>query len=210
MNHHCSIIVKHLAGLVLLCFGISAFGAGDPVTGKTKAATCVACHGQDGNSQSEIYPSIAGQNANYLLTQLQAIQSGDRPAPLMTGQLDGLSAQDLLDLAAYYANQNMAVGGADATDADFLAMGEKIYRGGIASKGVAACLACHSPGGRGNSLAGFPKISGQFPSYIVQSLKEYSRKERGKTAHGLMMQQIAALLNDQEMQAVANYIYGLQ
>ena len=59
-----------------------------------------------------------------------------------------------------------------------LALGERIYRAGIAAKGVAACSACHSPHGAGNAPAGFPRIAGQHADYIVARLKDYRERRR--------------------------------
>lgn len=204
--------ISVLTSLLLLTFGTPTFAAhvvGDPVAGKAKSAPCAACHGQNGHSQNNLYPSLAGQNYKYMLTQLQAIQSLARSAPLMAGQLTDMSEQDLLDIAAHYAAQVPRVGGSNAEDADFLKLGERIYRGGIASRGVAPCIACHSPRGAGNSLAGFPRLSGQLPTYTTKALQNYREKTRGQTGNGFIMQDITTLLHDREIEALANYIYGL-
>lgn len=199
-----------LVGLLLLCHSTLSFGAeGNAVAGKAKAEPCAACHGQTGVSENDLYPSIAGQGFNYLLDQLKALQDGTRDAPLMAGQLASMSNQDLLDIAAFYASQTAVLGGSDATDSDLLTLGEQIYRGGVMSRGITACIACHSPRGNGNSLAGFPRLSGQLPAYTVQALKDYRNKARGNSANGLMMQQTAEWLSDKEIEALANYIYGL-
>lgn len=182
---------------------------GDAKSGQAKAATCVACHGQDGNSQNDLYPSIAGQHFSYLVRQLKDIQSGLRPAPLMIGQLANMSEQDLLDLAAFYSEQKSQLGGVEEGD-DLLSLGEQIYRGGLIKRKIAACSACHSPHGEGNKLASFPKLSGQLPASTIQSLKDYRDEVRGEgNTYGLIMQQNAKLLSDREIKAVANYIYGL-
>ena len=184
--------------------------AGNTLSGRSLSAPCASCHGVDGNSQIDLYPSLAGQHNNYLMIQLKAIQNGDRAVPLMTGQLDSFSAQDLVDLAAYYAGQQPAVGGADIKDTDKLAVGEAIYRGGRMDKGVAACIACHSPRGGGNVLAGYPHLSGQLPAYTIQALIAYREGQRGDGVdQGFIMQQVTAGLSDKEIEAVANYIYGL-
>lgn len=204
--------ISTLTSLLLLTFSTLAFAVnviGDAVAGKTKAAPCAACHGQNGHSQNNLYPSLAGQGHRYILTQLRALQSGERAAPLMAGQLTSMSEQDLLDIATYYAAQTPGVGGSNAEDANFLKLGEKIYRGGIANRGVAPCIACHSPRGQGNSLAGFPRLSGQLPSYTTQALQAYREKTRGQTDNGFIMQDITTLLHDREIEALANYIYGL-
>lgn len=202
------LMVVATAVLHLSVLPAPALGAeGDPAAGEALSATCVACHGQDGHAQIEGYPHLAGQNERYLFTQLELIQTQDRPVPLMQGMLDGMSKQDLRDLAAYYASLEARVG--QAAD-ERLDLGERIYRGGLAEKGVAACSACHSPTGSGNALAGFPRLSGQAVEYLVTQLTEF-REGRRQTddEYGGMMRDIAHGLTDTEIEAVANYVHGL-
>ena len=175
---------------------------------ETMVIACAACHGQDGvTGIAPDYPSIGGQNERYLLTQLRMIKSGERPAPLMSGQLDMVSDDDLAAMAAYYAAMPAQVG---RSSADTVDAGMRIYRGGILEKGVAACTACHSPTGGGNAPAGYPHISGQRFDYVVAQLVAY-REGRRKTdeAYGGMMRDVAARLTDTEIAAVANYVQGL-
>ena len=175
---------------------------------ETLLIACGACHGQDGATGiAPDYPSIAGQNERYLLTQLRMIKSGERPAPLMSGQLDMVSDDDLAAMAAYYAAMPAQVG---RSSADTVDAGMRIYRGGILEKGVAACTACHSPTGGGNAPAGYPHISGQRFDYVVAQLVAY-REGRRKTddAYGGMMRDVAARLTDTEIAAVANYVQGV-
>lgn len=186
----------------------TAEAAGEAVDrGRGLAAPCVACHGADGNSAIPSYPSIAGQNARYLLHQMQLMRSGERPAPLMAGQLDAMSDGDLADLAAYYAAQTAQIGQAKA---DGLALGKAIYRGGLLAKGVPACSACHAPDGSGNAPAGFPRLSGQQVDYVVDQLRAYREGLRTTDeAYSGMMRQTVANLTDGELVAVANYLHGL-
>ncbi len=188
----------------------AAYGDGDPEAGKAQAAPCGACHGQDGASPIDpTYAVLAGQNEKYLLRQLQLIQSNERSVPLMAGQLNGKSAEDLADLAAYYASLPDQVRQAQGDD-ETLAMAEQIYRGGILEKGVAACTACHAPSGNGNAPAGFPAIGGQPKAYTVAQLTAYREGERTTDQeYGAMMRNVAARLTDTEIAALADYIQGL-
>ena len=186
---------------------ILAEEAGDANAGAAKATACVACHGNDGTSTIPDYPHIAGQNAKYLEIQMRQMRDGERDIPLMAGQLDTMSDQDLKDIAAYYASQPGKIGQASPEN---LELGERIYRGGILDKSVAACTACHSPSGNGNTLAGFPRISGQPVGYTVAQLKSYREDERTSDEYvNGMMRDIAARMTDNEIEAVANYIQGL-
>ena len=200
-------MLRLISGIGLLMLALTVAAQGDAARGETLTMMCVACHGQDGNSFAGSFPNIAGQNQDYLLKQMQEIQSGERPALLMTGMLAGMSDQDLRDLAAYYAANTASHGSADPARVE---LGESIYRSGIARKGIAACTACHSPTGQGNSLAGFPVLAGQWPEYTETQLKAFRSGERHNDGDGKMMRLSAMDLNDEEIAAVASYLYGLQ
>lgn len=204
---------------VLVCsllFGLGqaavAAAEGDPEAGKAQTQVCTACHGADGNSPAPNFPKLAGQNERYLLKQLQDIRDGVRPVPTMAGQLDGKTDQDLADIAAYYATQSRS--GSQA-DPELVALGEKVYRAGVAERGVPACTACHSPTGKGNPPAGFPALAGQHAEYIASQLKMYRKgheDETGRTNDGetRIMRRTAFGLSDKEIEAVASYAAGLQ
>ncbi|MEM7078850.1 MAG: c-type cytochrome [Pseudomonadota bacterium] len=194
----------------LLSVTAPALAAGNAAAGEAQAAPCSGCHGADGATGLDpSYPNLAGQNEKYLLRQLQMIQSEERNILLMAGQLAGKSEQDLADLAAYYASLPSKVGQATGDD-DAIAQAEQIYRGGIASKGVAACAACHNPNGAGNDQAGFPHLGGQPATYTVNQLKAYRERARSSDeAYGGMMRDVAHGLTDTEIALLADYIQGL-
>ena len=182
-----------------------AYAAGDAVSGQGKVAVCSGCHGADGNSMIPSFPKLAGQGEVYLVNQLKDIRDGARNVPQMMGILTGRTDQDLADMAAFYSTQKVTVG---ATNPDLLDLGRQIYRAGIAEKGVAACTACHSPTGAGNAQAGFPAVGGQHADYLISQLKAY-RTETRTNGQAKLMQQVAALLSDKEIEAVASYMQGL-
>lgn len=194
--------------------GYSAGGPlnGDAAAGKELSVACSACHGADGNSAVGTFPKLAGQGARYLVKQMQDIRDGARPVPTMAGQLDGKSDQELTDIATFYASQ-AASGG--QTDPEMLALGQKIYRAGVAERKVAACSACHSPTGKGNAPAGFPALAGQHAEYISTQLRMYRKgyeDESGRTNDGdaKIMRTTAFSLSDKEIEAVSSYIAGLK
>jgi len=182
-----------------------AYAAGDAVSGQGKVAVCSGCHGADGNSMIPSFPKLAGQGEVYLVNQLKDVRDGARNVPQMMGILTGRTDQDLADMAAFYSTQEVTVG---ATNPDLLDLGRQIYRAGIAEKGVAACTACHSPTGAGNAQAGFPALGGQHSDYLIKQLKAY-RTETRTNGQAKLMQQVAALLSDKEIDAVASYMQGL-
>jgi cytochrome c553 len=191
---------------------------GDAAAGKGKVAVCTACHGADGNSPAPTFPKLAGQGERYLIKQLHEINRKDnrgnviRSVPTMVGQTEHLTDQDIADIAAFYASQTPSIGQAREALA---AKGEEIYRGGISSKGVPACAACHAPDGQGNAPAGFPRLSGQHAEYVATSLRAYRAAEDGDAAGRAndgdirTMRIIAYSLSDSEIEAVSSYISGL-
>lgn len=207
-----------LTTILFLGFVISSYALaeGDAAAGKAKTMVCAGCHGSDGNSLVPAFPKLAGIGEKYMTQQLRLIKSGDRVIMEMTGILDMSSDQDLQDMAAYYDKENRKVSGAkDITLIGIsdpkmaLLYGEKIYRGGNISTGVAACTGCHSPAGSGNGPAGYPGLGGQHADYIEKQLLAYRRGERASGGNALIMQGVAANLSDKEITAVANYISGL-
>ncbi|HAW17492.1 cytochrome c4 [Oceanospirillaceae bacterium] len=196
------LIVCMMVGLGWMSF---AYAAGDAASGQGKVAVCSGCHGADGNSMIPSFPKLAGQGEVYLVNQLKDIRDGARNVPQMMGILTGRTDQDLADMAAFYSTQKVTVG---ATNPDLLDLGRQIYRAGIAEKGVAACTACHSPTGAGNAQAGFPAVGGQHADYLISQLKAY-RTETRTNGQAKLMQQVAALLSDKEIEAVASYMQGL-
>lgn len=171
---------------------------------------CAACHAADGNSALPPNPVLAGQHADYTLKQLVSFKPRDgkpaeRPNAVMAGMVASLSADDMRDLAAYFEAQKPRPRA--ARDAELARLGQAIYRGGILAKNVAACTACHGPGGAGIP-AQFPRLAGQFSEYIVAQLRAFRAGERANDPNR-MMRAVAEKLSDREIAAVAEYISGL-
>jgi len=195
------VIVLALSGLISF-----ATNAADAEAGKAKSAVCAACHGADGNSSNPMWPSLAGQHASYVYKQLSDFKAGRRINASMLGMVAGLSDDDMKNLAAYYETQNPSP---VAFDAELIAKGESIYRGGITETGVAACMGCHSPSGEGNGPASWPSLKGQYPDYIVAQLQAFKQGARANDP-GKMMRNLVGRMSDMEMKAVAAYIAGIQ
>ena len=198
--------------LALVLAGNQAMAGGDAEAGQAKAATCVACHGVDGNSAVPTFPKLAGLGHKYLLKQMKDIRDGRRPVALMAGQGDNMSDQDLADIAAFYDAQPRTGGMADP---DKVALGRKVYLAGIAERQVPACSGCHSPTGNGNGPAGYPSLGGQHAEYIAGQLKMFRKgyeDPTGRTNGGeaKIMRTTAFRMSDMEIEAVASYIAGLQ
>jgi len=196
-----------MATLAFLTIGAVApsMAAGDASAGKGKSAVCAACHGADGNSPTDMFPKIAGQGEAYLVKQLIEFKSGVRSNAVMAPMVAALTEQDMADLAAYYAGQNIAPA---ATSEDLVASGQAIYRAGNKESGLPACMACHGPTGAGVPSAKWPALSGQHAAYIEAQLKSFAAGTRSNDPND-MMRDIAGKMTADEIKAVSNYVAGL-
>lgn len=173
-----------------------------------KSEVCAACHGVDGNSTVGIWPKLAGQHEDYIIKELKEFRKGEkggRNDPSMVAMAQGLSDEDIQELASFYAAQKASPGGAKS---ELLRIGEKIYRGGNLKTGVTACIACHGPTGDGNIPAKYPKLSGQQAEYTAAQLKKFRTSTRSSDPNGIM-RDIAKRMSDEEIQAVSEYASGL-
>ncbi len=206
-----------LMAVALAAPAFPALSAGETPAAPTKAAkpdlvkgeasftaVCAACHGADGNSTIAANPKLSQQHPEYLLKQLKEFKSGKRNNAVMAGFASMLTEEDMKNIA-YWAASKPAKAGA-ASDKDLVALGERIYRGGIADRQIAACAGCHSPNGAGIP-AQYPRLSGQHADYTASQLKMF---RDGSRANSNQMTQVAAKLNDREIKAVADYIAGLR
>lgn len=167
-------------------------------------AVCAACHGTDGNSPVPVNPKLAQQHPEYLVKQLQEFKAGKRTSPIMQGFASQLTDADMKNVS-YWAGSQKAKPGF-AKDKDLVTLGERIYRGGIPDRQVAACAGCHSPNGAGVP-AQYPRLSGQHADYTAAQLTAF---RDGGRKNSLQMTQIAAKLNDREIRAIADYVAGLR
>ncbi|MBX9763041.1 MAG: cytochrome c4 [Pseudomonadaceae bacterium] len=193
---------------LLLTLGITGFAhaAGNAEAGQGKVVMCGACHAADGNSAAPNFPKLAGQGERYLLKQLKDIKSGARPIVEMTGLLDNLSDQDMADIAAFYASQQMSVG---AADPKLVEAGQALFRGGKLDEGMPACIGCHAPDGSGLAAAGFPKLAGQHATYVAKQLTDFREGNRTNDGESMIMRAIAAKLSNKDIEALSSYIQGL-
>ena len=161
----------------------------DPAKGQTSAAMCVGCHSQDGSRGSPAQPILQGQHPEYLVKQLTEFKSGKRANAIMSGMAAGLSESDMKNIAAFYSSLKAKPG--FAKNSDTVALGEKIYRGGIADRSVPACAGCHSPNGAGIP-AQYPRLGGQHADYMLAQLTAFRGGVRKNSAQ---MTGVAAKMN---------------
>ncbi len=172
--------------------------------GTISSQVCAACHTADGSRGSPANPILQGQHAEYLVKQLTEFKAGKRKNAIMNGMAAPLSDEDIRNVAAFYAGKTAKPG--FAKNKDTVALGEKIYRGGIAERNVPACAGCHGPTGSGIP-AQYPRIGGQHGDYIEAQMTAF---RAGSRTNGPMMMAIAAKMNDKEIKAVSDYVAGLR
>ena len=195
---------------------------GDVKAGATKAGTCAACHGLDGNPTDPQYPRLAGQPERFVAHQLGLFKNGERNtgmAAVMQPFAAALSAQDMRDLGAYFATQQAGAGVADDgaiaegpnKGMKFYEVGERLFRSGDAARGIPACKACHGPNGAGNPGPAYPALAGQQSTYVARRLQEYragTTTERDAKLFSIMAA-VSKPLTDEEIQSLASYVQGL-
>ena len=186
---------KVIVGLVAGILSVGTFSAqadGNTEAGKKKFYTCEGCHSAPGYTNT--YPTyhvprIGGQHADYVISALKAYQDGERKHGSMQGNAANLSEQDLEDIAAYVSK--------------FRGMNASLPVTGNPQAGktkAAACASCHSEDGNTENTM-FPRLAGQYESYIIRALKDY---KSGARSNPIMMG-FAFTLSDEDMKDVAAY-----
>ncbi len=207
-------LLPRLLAIAMACAAASspAFGSEAKAVAKPDLArgqeiatkVCAACHVADGSRGIPVNPILQGQFQEYLVKQLTEFKTGKRDNAIMKGMASTLSDTDMRDVAAFYASKKAVTG--TAKERDLLALGEKIYRGGIADRQIPACAGCHTPNGAGIP-AQYPRLSGQNFEYASAQLIAF---RAGTRTNGPVMNGVAAKMNDREIKAVADYIAGLR
>ena len=207
--------VRLLALIVLTVFanGWASHASADKLAGGVLAQkgsagipACLACHGSNGEGQAAAgFPRLAGQHQAYLVKQLQAFANGKRKNAQMDPIASALSAQQISDVAEYYASlpgwkpdANPVVSSPQA------AVGFKLATSGNWNRGMPACFACHGAGGSGVAPH-FPSLAGQMSSYTRAQLKAWQAGSRDNDPQGLM-KSVAIKMSDEEIAAVSLYL----
>ncbi len=193
-------LIQRVTGfsLILTAFFMQTASAGDAARGEQLSQTCLGCHGAPGlRNPGPVYaiPMVGGQHAKYIVSALQAYKSKERPHKTMQAQAASLSDQDMADIAAFFAAMegNSRPGNVNAT---------------LAAQGKeksAICATCHGQTGDGDNNE-YPKLAGQYESYLVQALKEYRSGER-KNA---IMAGFATTLKIEDIRALSAWFAGQQ
>jgi len=166
---------------------------------------CATCHGPTGRSISPTFPRLAGQQAEYLDTEIKAFRDQSRADPHAQAFMWGMAAQltdpTIKDLAAYYAAQ-APVAGSGGNPAE-IAAGEKLYREGDEKRDIPACQACH--GEKAEGAGAIPRLAGQHRDYLERQLEAFAGSLRAneimhnnsKGLSALQISQVAAFLSAQ-------------
>jgi len=181
--------------------GGALYDAGDPARG---LPSCASCHGAAGNSSIVANPKLSGQFASYTHKQLVDFTTPNRQQPIMTTYAKMLTDAEKKDIAAWLAAQVHKPGA--AKNKDTVELGRKIYRGGIAERGVAACASCHGANASGIP-AQYPRLAGQHQDYTTAQLEAF---KSGTRANSPQMTTLSQRMSTAEMRAVADYIAGLR
>ena len=168
----------------------------DPLRGQDKAAACVACHGEGGNSTTSEIPSLAGHPSPYLTVQLILFREEQRKNPVMTPIAKGLSDADIEDLAAYFSSQVRTP--PEASSGDPGGQGKRLADANH-------CGSCHRPGYSGHEQ--IPRLAAQREDYLLKTMRDYKAGERS----GLdgLMTSVLYNLSDADLGALAAYLARL-
>jgi cytochrome c553 len=181
--------------------GATLYESGDTARG---LPACLSCHGANGNSSIAANPKLSSQIEAYTHKQLVDFTTPQRVNPVMTTYAKMLTDEEKRNVAAYLAVQKTKQGA--AKNKETIELGRKIYRGGIAEKGVAACASCHGAAGAGIPVQ-YPRLAGQQQDYTTAQLVNF---RTGARKNSPQMTALAQRLSDDEMKAVADYIAGLR
>ncbi len=190
-----------VAASILLFAASNAWAQVDEARAKKIAGgSCFLCHGERGESTSEVFPRLAGQHAEYVAKQLAAFQNGQRKSSTMASMVTKLTPDEMLALGRHY--EKMSLPREEAKDPQLAAMGRYIYFSGNKFSGVPACASCHGAAAEGT--ASLPRLATQFSGYIHNQLKSFNKRER--TNDNAVMHSVAEKMTELEMAAVAEYV----
>jgi len=180
--------------------------ANPEVSAKTLAAqVCSNCHGLDGNSTSPAFPRLAGQQVDYIVSQLNNFRDHQRIDPpgyqYMWGLSRHLSDEQIAGLADYYSKQTVRRDPTESLDAKQIATGKSIFENGLPEEAVIACSACHGPTGQG--MAAFPRLALQHSDYLIKQLDIFQNTQ-GRP--GTPMETVTHPLTGPDKAAVAAYL----
>jgi cytochrome c553 len=178
---------------IAVCTAMDASAEGNAERGKVLAYTCHGCHGVPGYRNAfpnYTVPKLGGQNAQYLISALNAYASGERAHQTMHSQAATLSDQDRADIAAYLQSE-------------VVQPGKQVV--GTPPTATQPCVACHGADGAKSIGPEYPILAAQYPDYLVQALREYKTGRRKNP----IMAGIIAGVEEKDFEAIAQF-FGRQ
>jgi cytochrome c553 len=169
---------------------------------------CVACHGSDGAGRSA-NPKLAGQSASYLRATLEAYRSGARHSGIMGPIAAALSNENIAQSADYFHALSADTASANVSDAALLAEGRVIAERGLPKQRAGACIECHGTTSH-EPEERYPFLAGQRRDYLVQQLHLFRSDDRGGTDRAHVMLEMAEMLTDRQIAAVAAYYSSMK
>ena len=195
--------MKHIF-LILLSMLLTGTALSAPLsTAELVSSRCATCHGSDGVSTSPIFPSLAGQNREYLVKQLQEFKSKKRVSDTMAPQVADLTEETIAALASFFAAKPTKTN--RVSDTDLLPVGRYIYAKGNSWSGVPACITCH--GEKAYGTTSLPRLAGQSSRYLLAQLKDFNQRTRNNDNEDMHL--VASRLTEMETKAVADYLSQL-
>jgi cytochrome c553 len=191
-----------LVGMLLL----SATARADDIPPlEERLQLCAGCHNPDGNSVIPGNPKLSGLDAKYIARQLSDFKEGKRVSEVMASIIPMVDEKEFKPLAAYFSKQKRTDGVPEK--ADLVAAGKQIFDEGVIGTAAPACAGCHNEDGSGSNK--FPRLSGQDPTYVKAQMLNFKNAVRNNDPKAVM-QAVAKRLNEQEIEAVAEYIVTLK
>jgi cytochrome c553 len=158
------------AALLAILTGLGTAQAAGPLDnpGFSKVITCSACHGQNGNSKSDMMPIIAGLDPAYFKKQIENYAAGKRPSPEMEPYAKEIQFLGLDEIAAFFAAQKRA-------STLIRVSPDAVAKGKVAA---APCAICHGNDGKGDAARLIPSLAGQPPGYLAQQMLVFKQDTR--------------------------------
>jgi cytochrome c553 len=173
--------------------------AADVAAGKEKAEVCAGCHGDNGISQTEDIPSLAGQPDQFIQWQLVYFRAGARKNDQMQPIVEGINNEDIRNLGAYFAS--LAPPKASQADDD-----PDLSKKGAQAAVGRRCASCHTDSFAGTKAVA--RIAGQREDYLLKALHDYKAGARSGGAQAAMAE-VAYPLSEEEITALAHYLAHL-
>ena len=196
--------MKNLIKISLLLGLVVSLNVNAESGDKLDRQLCSICHGIGGNTTSEQFPMLAGQNAIYFTNQMKAFREKSRAnlnaTRFMWGISSRLTDEEIDKLAAYYEAQTPVHSG-KITDKAKYDQGMALFTAGDQSRGILACAACHGEKAQGN--ASIPRLGGQHEEYLKKQLKVFYGNDRPAAA---AMHEIVKALTDKDVEGLAQYL----